>query len=131
MRTGLRRGDAGGGWRRARRERSGAEHNERKKEEERISLQLQPTGDEDRGGGHAGWHEAVGAVELGAPVGTSGRGLKWWCVVEMLASGPTRFRYFLNEIHSFANFELQNRCMRLELDILNNCLNWVDFKFLT
>jgi hypothetical protein len=41
------------------------EQREHEEEEEKISLLLQPTGDEDRGGGHAGWREAVGAVVYG------------------------------------------------------------------
>jgi hypothetical protein len=36
-----------------------------------------------------------------------------WHAVEMLTSGSTWFRYFLNEFHSFANFEIQNRCLPL------------------
>jgi hypothetical protein len=39
-----------------------------------------------------------------------GCGLKLWCAVGMLASGPTLFRYFLNKFHSFVEFEIQNKC---------------------
>jgi hypothetical protein len=57
----------------------------------------------------------VDAVELGAPVGTSGCQQSRQPRFEMAARGGDAgkwahtVRYFLNEIHSFANFELQNR----------------------
>jgi hypothetical protein len=38
---------------------------EHKEEEEKISLQLQPMGDEDRGGNHTGRCEEVGVVVCG------------------------------------------------------------------
>jgi hypothetical protein len=41
------------------------EQREHKEEEEKISLQLQPMGDEDRGGNHTGRCEEVGVVVCG------------------------------------------------------------------
>jgi hypothetical protein len=65
-----------------------AKQREHEEEEGKISLRLQPMSDEDRGGGHAGGHEAVGTVicrwrqnwgyrsELMAVGNHSSRGLK-------------------------------------------------------
>jgi hypothetical protein len=55
--------------------------------------------------------ETTGSQIPAAISNHNGNSLKWQRSVGTLASGPTWFRYFLKEIHSFTDFGIQNRCL--------------------
>jgi hypothetical protein len=81
---------------------------------------------------HVGGKTMGGRSETVAVGNHGGHGLNGRCTVESLMIGPTWFRYFLNEFHSFLNFGIQNICLHIfQKNTQSNFFNWVDFKFPT